>query len=71
MQVVSAFGVGRVIRSKDGDYSKGDIVICPSTSFAEYCVVPSQRLRKVDPNAGIPLPEYLSLLGNMFLFLIG
>lgn len=71
MQVVSAFGVGSVIRSKDGDYSKGDIVICPSTSFAEYCVVPSQRLRKVDPNAGIPLPEYLSLLGNMFLFLIG
>ncbi|KAM5580631.1 2-alkenal reductase (NADP(+)-dependent) [Rosa sericea] len=62
-EVVSAFGVGRVIMSKDSDYGEGDIVICPSTSFAEYCVVSSQILRKVEPNAGIPLPEYLGLLG--------
>nr|XP_011457262.1 PREDICTED: uncharacterized protein LOC101300574 [Fragaria vesca subsp. vesca] len=48
-EVISSFGVGRVIRSKDNDYGEGDIVICPSTSFADYCVVSSKILRKVQP----------------------
>ncbi|KAI5340318.1 PREDICTED: 2-alkenal reductase [Prunus dulcis] len=63
-EVLSTFGVGRVIRSKDSDYVEGDIVVSPLTPFAEYGVVPSQLLtRKIDPNDGIPLPEYISLLG--------
>lgn len=63
-QVVSTFAVGRVIRSKDSNYGEGDIVLSPYTPVAEYCVVPSQTLiRKIDADAGVPLPEYISTLG--------
>ncbi|KAM2267629.1 hypothetical protein ACFX1S_045856 [Malus domestica] len=63
-EVIAGFGVGRVIRSKDSNYVEGDIVVSPFTHFAEYCVVPSQFVaRRIDPNNGIPLPEYISSLG--------
>ncbi|CAN6702006.1 unnamed protein product [Malus baccata var. baccata] len=63
-QVITAFGVGRLIRSKDGNYAEGDIVVSAFTSVAEYCAVPSQLIaRKIHTNSGIPLPEYISLLG--------
>ena len=65
MQVVSAFGVGRVVRSKDSDYGEGDIVISAYIPVAEYCVLSSQALiRKIDADAGILLPEYISTLGT-------
>ncbi|KAA3460694.1 2-alkenal reductase (NADP(+)-dependent)-like isoform X2 [Gossypium australe] len=36
----------------------------PQFNLNQYCVVPSSVLiRKIDPEAGIPLPEYLSCLG--------
>ncbi|KAL6287356.1 hypothetical protein ACE6H2_011746 [Prunus campanulata] len=38
-EVIIAFGVGRVIKSNDTNYSEGDIVISPVTPLAEYCVV--------------------------------
>ncbi|XP_022727083.1 2-alkenal reductase (NADP(+)-dependent)-like isoform X1 [Durio zibethinus] len=63
-QVITAFGIGRVIRSKDNKYDEGDIVLNAFFPVAEYCVVPSDVLiRKIDPAAGIPLPEYLSCFG--------
>ncbi|XP_068335898.1 2-alkenal reductase (NADP(+)-dependent)-like isoform X2 [Pyrus communis] len=63
-EVIAGFGVGRVIRSKDSNYVEGDIVVSAFTSFAEYCVVPSQFVaRRIDPNNGIPLPEYISSIG--------
>ncbi|KAM1218422.1 hypothetical protein TB2_045545 [Malus domestica] len=63
-EVIAGFGVGRVIRSKDSNHVEGDIVVSPFTHFAEYCVVPSQFVaRRIDPNNGIPLPEYISSLG--------
>ncbi|KAK6251674.1 hypothetical protein QUC31_013394 [Theobroma cacao] len=63
-QVITAFGIGRVIRSKDDKYNEGDIVLNAFFPVAEYCVVPSDVLiRKIDPAAGVPLPEYLSCLG--------
>ncbi|XP_062009453.1 NADPH-dependent oxidoreductase 2-alkenal reductase-like [Rosa rugosa] len=63
-EVVSAFGVGRVLRSRDSNYGEGDIVISPFIPVAEYFVLPSQALiRKIDADAGIPLPEYISTLG--------
>ncbi|KAI5340317.1 hypothetical protein L3X38_019591 [Prunus dulcis] len=62
--VIIAFGVGRVIKSNDPNYSEGDIVISPVTPLAEYCVVSSQSItRKIDPHSGISTPEYISLLG--------
>lgn len=64
-QVISAFAVGRVIRSKDSNYKEGDIVLNPFFPVAEYIVVPSAAfIRKVDPVSGVPLPDYLSSLGN-------
>ncbi|KAH7842121.1 hypothetical protein Vadar_001719 [Vaccinium darrowii] len=60
-QVLTEFGIGRVIRSKSSEFSEGDIVINPYSPIAEYCVVPAASLRKID--AGISLPDYLSSLG--------
>ncbi|OVA07821.1 Alcohol dehydrogenase superfamily [Macleaya cordata] len=62
-QVVTTCGVGRVIRSKDGNYKEGDMVVNYLSPVAEYCVVPSHLLRKVDSDAGLPLPAYVSALG--------
>lgn len=54
-----------MIKSKSKNYTDGDIVINPFSPVAEYCVMPSDFLRKVDPTAGIELPDYLSCLGNL------
>lgn len=67
IQVIAAFGIGRVARSRDGNYSEGEIVIIPFCPVSEYCVVPSQALvRKIDPNDGVPLTDHLSLLGECY-----
>lgn len=63
-QVITAFGVGRVIRSKNSKFSAGAIVVSPFFPFAEYCITPPTFLRVVDPMAGIELPAYLSSLGK-------
>ncbi|CAN6571592.1 unnamed protein product [Malus baccata var. baccata] len=66
-EVIASFGVGRVIRSKDSNYVEAGIVVSPFAPFAEYCVVPYQFLtRKIDPNDGIPLPEYISGAVGMY-----
>ncbi|EXC01259.1 Putative NADP-dependent oxidoreductase yfmJ [Morus notabilis] len=46
-EVLSATAIARVIRSRDSNYSEGDIAIS----------------RKIDPNAGVSFPDYLSLIG--------
>ncbi|CAK9158006.1 unnamed protein product [Ilex paraguariensis] len=60
---IEAFGMGRVIRSKDIKFTEGDIVIYPFSPVAEYSVVPSTFLQKVDPTVGIALPDYLGCFG--------
>ncbi|XP_077243654.1 2-alkenal reductase (NADP(+)-dependent)-like [Tasmannia lanceolata] len=71
-KVVKTFGVGRVVRSKDPGYRRGDIVVHPFLGVvilfpffevADYCVIPANSLRKVDPTAGISSSDYLSSLG--------
>ncbi|KAF8410731.1 hypothetical protein HHK36_003268 [Tetracentron sinense] len=63
-QAVTGFGVARVIRSKNSSYIEGDIILNPFCPVAEYCIIqPSDFLRKVDPDAGVPLPDYLCSLG--------
>ncbi|KAL3714750.1 hypothetical protein ACJRO7_006624 [Eucalyptus globulus] len=63
-QVVTAFGIGRVVESTDDKYAKGEIVTGPFLPVAEYCVVPSDFIiSKIEPNGDIELPEYLSCLG--------
>lgn len=67
--MITAFAVGRVIRSKDSKYKEGDLVLVPSSPVAEYCIVPSsQVLRKIDAATGISLPDYLSSLGRFSFF---
>lgn len=69
MQVLSATAIARVIRSRDINYSEGDIVIIFLCPVSEYCVVPSQAInRKIDPNAGVSFPDYLSLIGNFYFY---
>ncbi|KAI3708098.1 hypothetical protein L2E82_37154 [Cichorium intybus] len=62
-KAITGFGIGKVIRSKNKNFSEGDIVTNPFIPVAEYCVVPSDFLRKIDPTVGINLPNYLSCLG--------
>ncbi|XP_071727092.1 2-alkenal reductase (NADP(+)-dependent)-like [Rutidosis leptorrhynchoides] len=62
-KVMTEFGMGRVIRSKSSDFSESDIVIYPFCPVAEYCVIPSNFLRKIDSTADIALPNYMSALG--------
>ncbi|CAJ2660298.1 unnamed protein product [Trifolium pratense] len=44
MQVITAFGVLRVIRSKDSKYSEGDLLLNLSATVAEYSIVPSSHI---------------------------
>ncbi|KAL4581329.1 hypothetical protein LXL04_017543 [Taraxacum kok-saghyz] len=62
-KVITGFGIGRVVRSKNKNFSEGDIVISPFSPIAEYFIVPSEFLRKIDLTANIPLPNHLSCLG--------
>ncbi|KAG4968680.1 hypothetical protein AAZX31_12G182900 [Glycine max] len=63
-EVITAYGVGRVIGSKDSKYTEGDLILTPSAPVAEYCILPSSRvIRKIDAASGISLPDYLSALG--------
>ncbi|XP_059450073.1 2-alkenal reductase (NADP(+)-dependent)-like [Corylus avellana] len=63
-EAITAFSVGRVIRSKDSNYKEGDLVLNPFSPVAEHYVVPAELLiRKVDPSSGVPLPDFLSSLG--------
>ncbi|XP_018848449.1 2-alkenal reductase (NADP(+)-dependent)-like [Juglans regia] len=62
-EVITAFAIGRVIRSKDSNYKEGDIILNPFSPIADYYMVSELHLRKIDPASGVPLPDYLSSLG--------
>ncbi|KAJ6849303.1 polygalacturonase-like [Iris pallida] len=62
-QVITAFGAGRAMNSKDENYTEGDIAIIPFCPVEEYCVLPSLSFRKVDASKGISPLEYLNALG--------
>ncbi|XP_021765580.1 2-alkenal reductase (NADP(+)-dependent)-like [Chenopodium quinoa] len=63
-QVIVAYGVGKIIRSKDAKYKEGDLVVCPEMPLAEYSVIPSQAVTtKIDPALGVSPLEYLNVLG--------
>lgn len=61
--VVRSLGLGEVLESKSDSYKKGDIVSA-MLGWAEQVAVPEQAIfNKVDTNAGLPLPLFLSSLG--------
>ncbi|XP_015080947.1 2-alkenal reductase (NADP(+)-dependent)-like [Solanum pennellii] len=62
-QVITAFGIGKVIRSKDTNFSEGEIVMSRICPVAESGVLPSNLLQKINHADGVALPDYLSCLG--------
>ncbi|KAL3742164.1 hypothetical protein ACJRO7_017619 [Eucalyptus globulus] len=62
-QAVTTFGVGEVIESKHSGLSFGEIVIHPFAPVAEYCIAPASFLRKIDPDSGVSVLDYISALG--------
>nr|XP_043630190.1 (+)-pulegone reductase-like [Erigeron canadensis] len=62
-KVITGFGLGKVVKSKNSNLKEGDIVVNPYCPVAEYCVVPLDFLQKIDPTPNIPLPNYMSSLG--------
>jgi NADPH-dependent curcumin reductase CurA len=63
--VPTTFAVVRVIRSKDSNYSVGDLLLNAYGLVAEYSIVPSSHIiRKIDPTNGISLSDYLGSLGS-------
>ncbi|GKA40136.1 NADP(+)-dependent 2-alkenal reductase-like protein [Tanacetum coccineum] len=62
-KVLTEFGIARVVRSKNSNFNEGDIVVNGFSLIAEYSVIPSDFLRKIDPTANINLPDYINCLG--------
>ncbi|KAM7492351.1 hypothetical protein LguiA_035272 [Lonicera macranthoides] len=62
-EVIQAFTIGKVIRSKNSNFKEGDLVTNPFSPIAQYYVAPPHFLKRIDPTAGIPLPDYISALG--------
>ncbi|GKA78458.1 NADP(+)-dependent 2-alkenal reductase-like protein [Tanacetum coccineum] len=63
--VLTEFGIARVVRSKNSNFNEGDIVVNGFSLIAEYSVIPSDFLRKIDPTANINLSDYINCLGKM------
>ncbi|KAL3363635.1 hypothetical protein AABB24_012739, partial [Solanum stoloniferum] len=61
-QVIRAFGIGKVVRSKDAKFSEGEIVTSRFCPVSEFGVLPSNLLQKIKPGDGVALPDYLSSL---------
>lgn len=54
--------VSRVLRSLDEDFTAGDVVLGYG-GWQTRSVEPGRHLRKLDPEAGVPLSAYLGVLG--------
>ncbi|GJZ70828.1 NADP(+)-dependent 2-alkenal reductase-like protein [Tanacetum coccineum] len=63
-KVLTEFGIARVVRSKNSNFNEGDIVVNAFLPIAEYSVIPSDFLRKIDPTANIALPNYINCFGK-------
>lgn len=65
--MITAFGIGKVVMSKDEKFKEGDIVIHPFSPVAEYSVFPASDFlaRKVESDSAVPLPDFLSTLGTL------
>ena len=61
-EVMRAGGVGRVVDSKNDNYSIGDYV-CGMTGVQQFCTTDGRGFYKIDPEAA-PLEAYLGTLGR-------
>ncbi len=61
-RVMSGGALGRIVQSRNADFAEGDLVH-NQLGFREYAVSDGRGLRKLVPQAGIPLTAYMSVLG--------
>jgi NADPH-dependent curcumin reductase CurA len=61
-QVMPGGALGRVVQSRNGGFAEGDIV-SNLHGFREYAVSNGLDLKKLAPQAGVPLSAYMSVLG--------
>jgi NADPH-dependent curcumin reductase CurA len=61
-RVMSGSALGRVTQSKSPQFAEGDLVHNP-LGFREYAVSDGRGLRKLAPEAGVPVTAYMSVLG--------
>lgn len=54
--------IGRVVRSNSPDYAVGDVAMGMG-AWEQYTTAPAAALNKLDENAGIPLSNFLGVLG--------
>ena len=54
--------IGRVVKSNSADYAVGDVAMCMG-AWEQYTTVPAAALNKLDESAGIPLSNFLGVLG--------
>lgn len=62
-KVMSGGALGRVVQSRNPGFSEGDLVRNP-LGFREYAVSDGKGLAKLEPEPGIPLTAYMSVLGG-------
>lgn len=62
-QVMSGGALGRVVASRNPDFAEGDLVRNPF-GFREYALSDGRGLAKIEPEPGIPLTAYMSVLGG-------
>ena len=68
-QIIDAYGVGKVIDSKDPRFQKDDLVV-GFLSWAQYTVVENaQYLQRLD-STEFPLSYHLGVLGNLNFYII-
>ncbi len=61
--VMTGGALGRVTQSRNADFAEGDLVL-NQLGFREYAVSNGRGVRKLAPEAGIPLTAYMSVLGG-------
>ena len=54
--------IGRVVKSNSADYAVGDVAMCMG-AWEQYTTVPAAMLNTLDESAGIPLSNFLGVLG--------
>jgi NADPH-dependent curcumin reductase CurA len=62
--VMRGVTLGIVEESRSPLFAPGDIVLTGEGGWREYAIVKDRQARKIQPQAGIPLTAYLSVLGS-------
>jgi len=62
-QAMSGGALGRIVQSRNPAFAEGELVRNP-LGFREYAVSEARGLQKLEPEPGVPLTAYMSVLGG-------